>query len=832
MVRASRKMLAIALTTAVGLSSAMAAEIEEIVVTASPIRDSQQAAISAKRDANHVTDVISADTIGRFPDQNLADSLGRVPGIAIERDQGQARYINFRGMPFRYTAIGFDGIDVPGAENGRIPRFDSFPAVITSRVVVNKAVLPSMPGAAVAGYVDIQTVSPFDREGAAFDADIGAGQQDLGSGGIEKLSLRGTWSDDNLGVMLFGSKNSREQITDNHEYKLAAGATGTQVNQVQFRSYKVTREDEAYGGRAEYRMEGETLSRTFVSYLYSEFVDLEERNHYQVNFATKPEGNTGSNLPVYIDQLLEYGRYDNSTQTATLGADLELSDWNVELRYNDTQTEFNTFLPILYNSGVNFATRAPSLTQASYDISDVLNPQVTLAAPLASYTYAGLYAYKIDSPLDVDAKKLKVDMNRDLVFAGLPSKLSMGLAYDQRKARGYSAIQFDIFAFDPSYTLSTTDTLNVKSFDTGQPWIGNTANALGANYYDNKGLRQAWEAQMSVAPTVSDDQLVAIDEDIAAGYVMMNNDYAWGSVVYGMRVERTNYSSQGNISGAAITVKDDFVNVLPSVHVNYDVSDDIKARFSLTSGLNRPTYTEWRAAAVIDPTAKTVSGGNPALQAEESFGLDASVEYYFARSSILSAGAFTRQISNVIYESTSTIDAGIYGDLFAGQVWELDGYVNGKDGKLSGVELNFIGQAADMLPALEGFGVNLNMTFLDGEFTEINGKTSGLPGTSDFMYNASVFYEDYGLSVRLNYQYRGEWISPIEDPSEVWGAQKRLDMNIQYQLPWDLNGALATVYLNANNLGNETDVRYAGNGYVNQAESYGARYLLGLRVNM
>ena len=66
-------------------------------VTGTPIRDSQAAAIEAKRNANNVVDILAADTIGRFPDQNLADSLGRVPGLAIERDQGQARYINFRG---------------------------------------------------------------------------------------------------------------------------------------------------------------------------------------------------------------------------------------------------------------------------------------------------------------------------------------------------------------------------------------------------------------------------------------------------------------------------------------------------------------------------------------------------------------------------------------------------------------------------------------------------------------------------------------------------------------------------------------------------------------
>ena len=207
---AKKLALAISLHLTAGMPlAAHASSLEEVVITASPIRDSQQAAINAKREANNFIDVISADTIGRFPDQNLADSLGRVPGLAIERDQGQARYINLRGAPFRYTSIAFDGIDVPGAENGRIPRFDSFPAVITRKIEVNKAVLPSMTGESVAGHINIETFNPFDKEGVSFDGDIGMGEQKLGGGDIEKYSLRTSWSSDNFGILVFGSQNSR-----------------------------------------------------------------------------------------------------------------------------------------------------------------------------------------------------------------------------------------------------------------------------------------------------------------------------------------------------------------------------------------------------------------------------------------------------------------------------------------------------------------------------------------------------------------------------------------------------------------------------------------------
>ena len=229
---------------------------ETVIVTATPIRDSQMAAIEAKRNASNVVDILAADTIGRFPDQNLADSLARVPGLAVERDQGQARYVNFRGAPFRYTKIAFDGIDVLGAEDGRTPRFDAFPAVITSQIEVNKAITADMPGDATIGYVNIETFKPFDREGLSFTGEAGFGKQSLGDQDIEKYNGRISYSNDQFGILVFGSHNLRGRITDNREYAYVdtnADGRDDAVSSIDFRSYRGDREDNAYGGRVEFR---------------------------------------------------------------------------------------------------------------------------------------------------------------------------------------------------------------------------------------------------------------------------------------------------------------------------------------------------------------------------------------------------------------------------------------------------------------------------------------------------------------------------------------------------------------------------------------------------
>lgn len=790
--------------------------IEEVVVSASPIRDSQQAALDAKRLANNYVDVISADTIGRFPDQNLADSLARLPGVAVERDQGQARYLNMRGAPFRYTGIAFDGIDVPGAENGRIPRFDSFPATITKRVDANKAILPSMPGESVAGYINIETFKPFDVEGVSLALDVGRGEQNLGGGDVARNSFRASWSNDQFGVVGFFSDNKREQITDNREYDLERDADGTLVvNSLDFRSYEVARKDMAWGGRLEYRGKG-ALQSVFVSTLYTEFLDEEDLTMFRFEMAAPQPGLQADNAPIAQSRWLRYGEYENSTFTNTLGADFLAGAWNIETRLNYTETEFDWRIPIVLSLGAG--------NLGSYDVRNIEDPLLTLASPLSGASYPATLGIDVGTRLDIEATKLKLDARRDLELFGRASTLQLGAQYDRRESIGYAV----------AVGFGAPPTLDLDTFNTGRPWVADSSNTVGGTYYDVKGMRDAWLASGELSPNqrVTPDQEVNIDEDIFAAYAMATTLFDWGNIVYGMRIEQTDYTSAGLAGDRPISVDGDFINVLPSVHVNIDLAEDLKLRLSASSGVNRPTYNEWRAAAIVSAVDRRVSGGNPFLDAEETIGVDFSLEYYFATASILSLGAFHREIDNVIYQDVTSVDGGVYLPTATGETWQLSGAANGKNGKLSGLEANLMFSATDYLDGpLGGLGFSLNATLLDSEFETIDGRQLGLPGTSDLIFNASLFYENYGLSARLNYQYRDEWISPIENPEEVWDEMVRLDATVMYQLPFDFSGASASVYANFNNLTNEVDVRLAGNGTFNQRESFGRHYMIGVRIN-
>lgn len=811
---------------------------DEIVVTGKRIRDSQAAAIAAKRDANNIVDILAAETIGRFPDQNLADSLGRVPGLAIERDQGQARFINFRGAPFRYTKISFDGIDVLGAEDGRIPRFDAFPSVVTSKIEINKAVTPDMPGESTVGLINIETFKPFDKAGLSFTSEAGYGKRTLGNVDINKYNGRLSYSNDNFGFVVFGSHNLVGRITDNREFRYT-DTNGDDIDDsvvnFSFRSYRGDREDNAFGGRFDLKPTAD--STVFFSTLYSDFIDREERNQFDMATTTSPVPLDGTldDTVLVVTRLLEDGVYRNSTFTNTFGYDGKLGNWDLEARLNYTQTKNNANLPIPYSAG--------GVVGANVDVTNIETPIINLTQPgqpgtsidINALDYAATFGLIYATDLTTDAYKAKLDLSRDVDVMGHASVIKFGGQYDTRKAVGGSTLAFGGFPAN----------VDINNFVTDNLWSSDFNNSIAGRNIDNPGLIDAWEQAVGgIDVNFDDDSLIGIDEDVIAVYGMATTEFTNGNIVYGARLERTNFTSSGTLlnddgSTSAIKADNNYTRILPAAHINFDLNDTMKIRVGGSTGLSRPRYSEVRASQSVDPITLEISGGNPFLDPETSYGVDAAFEWYFARASLFSISAYHREIDNVIYPGSSTVDGSIYapGLIAAGTQTTFNSFFNGKDGSLSGLEFNILGTAEDLFPApFDGFGFSGNLTFLDSSFTapQLGNRKFDLPGTSNVVYNASIFYEKFGFSARVNYQYRGDWLSTTENDSltEFWAATERVDASLRYEIPQELFGTKVTLALNGNNLTDKRDVRFINRRATpNQVEGFGRRWVASIRVD-
>ena len=692
-----------------------------------------------------------------------------------------------------------------------------------------------MPGESISGYINVKTFKPSEIEGFSTMVEVGRGEQDLGGGDIERTNARVSYSDDIFGILVYASKNLREQITQNRETEYGVAGPGLLTpDKIDFRNYLLEREDEAVGATIERYLDNG--GRIFYTHLDTQFDDYEDRNHFRFYLGARA-AKTGRTLTptkgtapdTYVRRLLEFGEYHNETTMHTIGADLTFGEWDVIATASQIETMFDTYLPLpYYLRGI--------ATNVNYDISNPEKPILTFDEKLSEINYPVAVNYVAQAALQTDTDQFKVDMVR---FNDL-GELKVGFKYDSRdgeggglglwvgSGRGTFNLAGALAAYDYPDRLFIEDDLN---------------NSVGAYYVNNRQMRADMEAQGSGRVPFPTDQRISIEETILSAYVLQTIDKDWGNIVVGVRVEDTEYDTIGSkLVGTVLQplqVSQSYTNFLPTAHINYNLDEDKKLRLSFSTGISRPTYHESRAGASINDVTEQITGGNPFLDEEKAWGIDAAYEWYFDEARLLAISLYTREIDNVIYTTNTKVLGSVYSDAAAeGDLWDLEAYGNGSDGKLQGFELAFTGRLENYVEGfLSGFGFTGNITSIDSEFKAPAGFIlPALPGQSDLAYNASIFYENEDLSIRVNYMYRDEWLDETEEGPEdmdniLWDEQVRVDASIRYDLE-RLTGVTASVYLNLNNMTNETDVRFTGQKWnPNQIESYGKRYLAGIRIN-
>lgn len=860
---------------------------QTVVVTATPIRDSIERSLTVQRLADNVVNVVASDTIGRFPDQTAAGALSRLPGAAVQRDQGQERYIQVRGAPARWTTVGFDGVNVLGAED-RIFRFDSVPASVISQLELNKTLTPDMPAEALAGRVNIRTYSPMANPGFKVAADAGAGFGDLGDGPVTAYGLRLSWANEQFGIALGASAFSFDQDTDNYEPRFSDPGPVTAANpfpgamrEVRFAKYELTRETNALFGRAEWKISTDHMLR--ITGLYSEFLDAETRTQYTFNFAGAVGGTrtaTSADLvSVPVAGLFEEGNYATKNQLITLHGDHTFGAWNLTWDLGRADMSFLQNLPLIQqttNTTPAGRLLRPSLTftagEAGVPVIRLFDtvPGATTGTFARGPARVNLNQAAYENDILVIFRQFneqedtffKADVERDWSSFGANATFRAGVQYNDRsftdpgnwaflRPNGTAGTVFARGGVTSATTVgNAAATLGVAwtpfDFITNKSAVGNIAVGFGVNFIDNPALRTQYDrliAALNAAnatggtfPVPRPNPALAntVTEEILAAYAQ--NVWRWEkhTLLAGLRIERSEVASAGvaTVGGALvpIAIGAEETYLFPSLHYTYDWTDTVKLRAAYVSGAARPSFSDLRSTvSIIDPT-QAISGGNPALKPERAQGIDLSAEWYFGEAALLSAGYFYRDVKDVIFDATETVGD----DRFNFNGVNRRGYtfstvLNGGDGYLQGLELSYY-QPFTFLPGLwSGFGVQGSLTFLDGEFDVSPTRSSQFPGTSDTILTGSIFYEKAGWSLRASYQRRSDWLdelSPGAGGDLFWDATERVDFSGRYQLSdsW-------SIYADINNITNEKGLRYAGTeARPYELESFGRRYLFGVRA--
>lgn len=823
-----------------------ASEGNVIVVTGS-IRDSLVNATETKRAALNVVDVATADSVGRFPDENVAAALARLPGVAVQLDQGQARYIQVRGAPNRWTSVSIDGLPQTGTDEGggeRAFRFDAVPAVLLQQMVVNKTLTPDITSEAITALVDLQTFSPLDdgKRGLSVTGDAGYGFMDLGDGQQRQGSLRLSWRNDRFGFAIGGSHYLRDQVTDNRE--AGYDANGIPID-IDIRNYELRRQNNGLFGAVEFRPNDDL--KFFVTGIYTEFLDREERHAYEIEIGEAAARGTRGLLSGRLDNVsittnYNDGRYVNQNIIGSAGFDWQTDEGGLKGIVGYTRTENTTDLPLIQSSIRSISVdydrsadpRFPTVRLfRTINTGGVFSRGAELTAiPVAEQNLPRTVLIPIIQGVTSDAYSGRLDAWKQLDAL----KISAGLYATKRDITGNN------IGIGGVVPLAATG-FNPNSFTTERPWDTGFPLGVSINYVDTRAMNRSLQEALArnninpanfVLPTSFYDQ----EEGIIAGYAMAQWDAGPVQLVAGVRAERYEINNAGTVLVGAVqtplAVSQDFFDLFPSVNIRYEASDNVVLRLGGQRGVSRPAYAAIRVGASISDTAATISGGNPFLTPEYTWGLDTAIEYYFSSNGIASITGFHRWVEDVLYQSQQRVGSDLYdsGGIDRSN-YLLGSTFNGEQGNLYGVEFNVETQF-DFLPgALAGLGVQGNLTLLGGDFEARNAagqlETFAFQGLSDTVFNASVFYEYAGLSLRVAYQKRSDFLDTIGGlgAGEFRQGFENLDITARYALTPNI-----TLFADLANLTNETYVAYEGTPATpSEVEQIGSRFLFGARFN-
>ncbi len=897
--------------------------VEEIIVTG--IRGSLNRSLDIKRGSAEFVDAISAEDIGKLPDQNVAEALQRVPGVAIQRSRGEGDFVSMRGLGPEFVRGTLNGRTlVSGTEtqtftrsgnvetsNGRETNFDLLPSELISVLRVTKSPAAEHVEGGMGGVVNVETRRPLDlgQKGAATVSGV---YRDFNKEFDPNLSGLYSWvsPDGDLGFLAsvaYSRRSIREDNSDSWGYAplawtgfgvIDSNADGSgDVNADSLFTASASN-PESYEDVRERTTVAATLQRRFgngseltVEALYS----TRAIDSVGSVVAISPMGWTGgapviSGGVVNADGSLQVPELTMANGTATsyqfssgfwvAGDEQQLEDdlFSVGANYGFFLKDWRLELDVVYSGAegyLSFERVGWSIKENASFLLDVSEGFIDLTRQSGGPDFADLSNYVLrgsdvierfndddETAFSLDAEKSVSRGFVDAIKVGVRAR-SRGKAKDDRTATGISG--------------GNLEAAGVAGFRSVGGFLGgNSGFPFGdIPFPDVEAVQSYVRGNLSSVSFVADYNPVRsyeIEETTYAAYGQLDLVGELGDIAFagnlGVRVVRTESDITGffrpfriendetNVvtnQGMQVALGDEitedlyasrYTNVLPSLNLRFDLSEDLLLRVSIGKSVTRPVFRDLSPGlSAINETNREAASGNPELRAYEALNYDVGLEWYVDDASIVYAAAFAKDIAKFIGTSTfldpnhrdpaSDGDGdGVADGLGSSIVRAGVGFgsvtqpSNQGDAEITGIEAGYQHSFDN------GFGYLANATLIDSsaEFTSGVNEGEKIPfeGVSDLSYNVTGYYERGGIQARLAYTFRDDFVliagDVLGNDLYVYGYGQ-LDGSFSY------SRGKFTAFLNVVNLTDETTLIYSD--IVERPVSwslFGRRYQFGVRA--
>ena len=854
----------------------------EVVVTG--IRAAIESAIGVKKDSTSIVEAISAEDIGKLPDQSIAESIARLPGVTAQRVAGRASNISIRGMSGEFSTALLNGREQVSTADNRGVEYDIYPSELMSGVVIYKTPDAALIGQGLAGTVDLQTVRPLNYNKLVITGNVrteksGLGTDFTGDGKRQSFSLINQNEARTAGIALGYSHQTSSVTTSRTEtYNNDQGSGGLVRNG-------------NLVGPSSTMPAGSTSFTSVGGFKYFNDTTTQKRDGLMAVVEVKPSNELSSTLDLF------YSKRESETVRRGL-----------EIQVNDSWRDVSS-------------PKYPGLTNAQFDSAGKLvsgtwqnvNPlSRTIWEPredtLKSVGWNN--KYKIDKDwtaiADLSYSNAKRTERTSEMEAGNPTPGSVtvanynkvtGISYDPGnpavvrlmdpeswgqngydkvfnindtvhaiKLEGQRKLGGDISRIDFGMNLSNRDKSKTANENflilkggvasTAALPAGTTSVGIGGTSFNTVSFDPSaiFGTSYDLRPNIYKDVLLkswSISEKINTFYSKAHVDTTIdGKPVrgnFGLQVVNTDQSSTATsvydqTRTGSVTEGKTYSDVLPSANLAMDLSDDQVLRFAAARVMARPRMDQLSVArsASVNAARWSGGGGNPQLDPFRADALDISYEKYFGKKAYIGAAAFYKKLNSYIYDQTdSTYNFTAHGftapagTTASSPIGNFTTPMNGTGGNIQGVELAGALPLNMVTPALDGFGLTASYANTTSAVKPFGSSSDmPLPGLSRVVSNVTAYYEKSGYSLRVSQRSRSNFLGEVvgfggSREYTYIKAESIIDMQAGYEFQsGSAKGLtlLAQVY-NANNAAYQ---QYQGNpNNIINTVRYGKTVLLG-----
>jgi iron complex outermembrane recepter protein len=792
-------------------------------ITVTGIRRGIENAINVKKNSDSIVEVVSAEDIGKLPDNSIAESLARLPGLVAQRVNGRAQEIQIRGLAGQFATTLLNGREQVSTGDNRSAEFDQYPSELQSAVVVYKTPDAALIGQGLSGTVDLQTVRPLSFSGRTIALSLRGEKNSLGklnangagdTGHRLSASYIDQFADKTLGVALgyarLNSPNQNEYYR-NWGYPTGSGpgADGNTYNNVrlpggvQVRAESAEQTRDGLMGVVQWKP-----AKNFESLLdvyHSKFKRVALQRGFEAGLAWSGaqienavvSGASPTAVPnVFEGGVLTGARYvgvkpvlrddlnDRDDKLTAFGWNNKFSfdGWSLTGDVSWSKADRKESILELYAGTVPGSANATDTFDVTLPVGggvpsiraglNYADPSIIRLVDSGGWNQAG---YIKTPKVEDELKALKLSAKRDMDLGPI-SRIDFGINLNEReKSRTVDEWFLDL------KSSPTTVPANLLVTPTSLAFVGIPATL---SYDTRAAYNQFYNLRANLGNRDIINKNWVVNEKLTTGFLKADLDTeVMGFGLRGNVGLQTIYTKQESTAtnitaSSSVTAGTSYADVLPSMNLALSLPSDQTVRVAVARQIARPRMDDLRATRSYSVSLTegpapvwTGDGGNPELKPWKADAFDISYEKYFGSKAYISLAYYHKDLKSYIYKQKVDRD---FTQLFPGitpptgsptppsNIGKFEQPANGKGGTLKGIEFAVSMPLSQLAPALDGFGVQFTYTGTDSKIQPFGpGDTRPLPGLSKSQSNLTGYYEKFGFSARASARKRGSFVGEI-----------------------------------------------------------------------